>query len=665
MRTRARLAAVLWPLVAASGCAHVSAGGERARPAGAPAGIAVFTDHDRLLTAKISPKGRWLAAVAVEGGKRTLVFIDLATRKIASTVSPQGGTMIGRFYWVNDGRVIAELVDQGGDVAALRSRGELYSIDARTGSGRLVFGYRAGEDPVGSRVRRGASDLAMGFILDTLPNDDRRVLVESRLMDEVGDRSVRVLKLDVVTGVHTQVAVSPIPEAWLLTDENGEVRLAGGSDENLNDRYFLRRGAQGWKELPALKGLSGKGAPVGYVARDDTVYVVEPLERGGFGLFAVGLERGERRLLARNERVPPSWYLVDPSTRRIVAVEFEPDVPTYEIVDPEHPLARVLRGLLAAHPDEHVRIVSSTLDEKKLVAFVYGDRNPGHYLLVDVDSMSAEKLVDVRPWIRPEEMSPTTAFHVPASDGVEIHGYLTLPRGAPAGRPPPLVVLPHGGPHLRDRWGFDPEVQLLASEGFAVLQVNFRGSDGYGDAYLRAGYRRWGDRVVLDVVDATRWAIRKGYADPGRICIYGASFGGYAALQGASLAPDLFRCAVGYAGIYDLTRADDADFAETSRLGRGYVRTAIGEDEAALRAASPAFHADRIKARVLLVHGREDRRVPIGQAERLRKALEESGNPPEWLVEPREGHGFYDEAARERMYRRLIAFLRENTAIAP
>lgn len=464
-----------------------------------------------------------------------------------------------------------------------------------------------------------------------------------------------------VTGVHTQVAVSPIPEAWLLTDENGEVRLAGGIDESLNDRFFLRDAGEGWKELPALRGRSGKGTPVGYVARDDTLYLVEPMEDGGFGVFAVRMKSGERELLARNDLVPPSSYLVDHETRRIVAVEFEPDVPTYELVDPEHRLSRALRGLLAAYPDQHVRIVSATADQKQVVAIVYGDRNPGHYLLVDVDSMSAERLVDVRPWVDPEAMAGTIAFHMPASDGMKIHGYLTLPHGAAEGRPQPLVVLPHGGPQMRDTWGFDPEVQLLASEGFAVLQVNFRGSSGYGDTYLRAGDRRWGDRVVQDVIDATRWAIGKGYADPRRICIYGASFGGYAALQGAALAPELFRCAVGYAGIYDLTRANDADFAETSRLGRGFVRVAIGEDEAALRAASPVFHADAIKARVLLIHGKTDRRAPIDQAERLRKALEESGNPPEWLVEPLEGHGFYDEAARERMYGRLIAFLREGT----
>ena len=263
-------------------------------------------------------------------------------------------------------------------------------------------------------------------------------------------------------------------------------------------------------------------------------------------------------------------------------------------------------------------------------------------------------------------MAEMSAFHIAASDGFRIHGYVTLPRAKGAG-PPPLVVLPHGGPHgVRDPWGFDPEVQLLASEGFAVLQVNYRGSAGYGDAYEEAGYRRWGDRVVQDVVDATRWALRKGYGDPARVCAFGGSFGAYAALQGAILAPDLFRCAVGYAGIYDLgllveprgRRRDAASAAATCA-----PRSASTRRRSARRRRSTT--PDRLVARVLLVHGKQDERAPFAHAERMRDALAAAGRPPEWLVEPLEAHGFHDEAARERMYARVVAFLKESTAAVP
>jgi dipeptidyl aminopeptidase/acylaminoacyl peptidase len=340
-------------------------------------------------------------------------------------------------------------------------------------------------------------------------------------------------------------------------------------------------------------------------------------------------------------------------------------VPAYDFILPDHPLSRALRGLLHSFPDENVRILNTTDDQKKAIVLVYSDRDPGRYMLVDVDKLSAEEIVAKRPWVNPSNAAEMTAFHMRARDGAWIHGYVTMPKTSRTDELPPLVVLPHGGPHgVRDVWAYDDEVQLLASEGFAVLQVNYRGSGGYGRAYQTAGYRHWGDRIVQDIVDATRFAVDKRYADPRRVCIIGGSFGGYAAMQSAIVAPDLFRCAVGVAGVYDLgLMAHEGDIPETP-LGRAFVRTAVGEDSTALKEASPVQNADKLRARVLLIHGKKDQRAPIEHAERLKSALEEKGRPPEWLVEPKEGHGFYDEDARERMYSRLLQFLRENTRAA-
>ncbi len=322
-------------------------------------------------------------------------------------------------------------------------------------------------------------------------------------------------------------------------------------------------------------------------------------------------------------------------------------------------------GLRRAYPDAQVRIIDHSDDDARLLVEVSSDRDPGRYLAVEVRSLQAQEVGEVRPWVNPEEMAEVTPVHLAARDGLPIHGYLTRPDGA-AGRPPPLVVIPHGGPfYVRFWWEFDAEAQLLAREGFAVLQVNPRGSGGYGKAYEEAGYRHWGDRIVEDVVDATRHAVKEGWADPRRICIYGASYGGYAALQAAALAPELYRCAVGYAGVYDLEKLPDREEVVASRRARGFYRTTVGDDLEELRRASPARHADRIIARVLLVHGKQDQRAPFEQAEAMKKALTAQGRPPEWLVEPHEGHGFYDEAARERLYGRLVEFLRESTRVEP
>jgi dipeptidyl aminopeptidase/acylaminoacyl peptidase len=651
---------IAFALVAAACGARISGGTAERPDAGAPpTGIAAFARHARLVDAQISPKGTYLALVSLEGGRRSLVFEKVATREVVSRLELEDATA-GNFFWANDERVVVELIEQEGALAHPVSRGELYAVDADGTGGRLVFGFRAGGDQVGSHIRRGERDRAWGLLLDSLTYDDRRVLMTATSWDEVDDRA-RVFKLDVYTGVKTFVTEAPMPEASLLTDEEGEVRIAVATDATLKRRWFHREPGGFWKEPPSLAALSPDAIPVEFAARDRTLHVIEP-GREGFALVAVPLGGGPPRVLARDDLVEPSDWILDLATNRIVAVEWEPDLPRWDHVDPGHPVSRVVRALEAAHPGRHVRVMSRSDDDSKVVVWAYSDRDPGEFLLVDVATLATELIGEVRPWIDEREMAETKAFHIAASDGLGIHGYVTLPRARGEG-PPPLVVLPHGGPHgTRDTWGFDSEVQLLASEGFAVLQVNYRGSIGYGDAYEEAGHRRWGDRVVQDIVDATRWALRQGYGDPARVCAFGLSFGAYAALQGAILAPDLFRCAVGYSGMYDLEAlARTGEISET-RLGRGYLRTAVGTDRAALRAASPVHNADRLVARVLLAHGRRDQRAPLAQAERMRRALVAAGRPPEWHVERWEGHGFYDEAARERLYARVVAFLKESTA---
>lgn len=632
-----------------------------AEPVAAPTGLARFTRHDQVVTARISPKGTYLAVTSQHEGRASLVFIELASRKVCATFNPSGFTTPGAFYWASDDRVVVELLDQDGTLAGPVSRGEIASVMANTGASKLIFGYRAGEMQTGTLIKRGEPDRAWGHVVDPLRHDDRYVLISSRSMDDTGDRQVRLYKLDVVSGLKTQVAVSPAPEADFLTDADGELRMAVSADERNDLHYWLRTPEGGWRELTRLAGFSRLSRPVAFLARAQAIEVVEPHGKG-FGLFSVSLETGARTLLAATEIAPPTHFDRDRETREAVSMEWQPDLPATEPLQPAHPIAKVLDGLLAAYPGRHVRLLSRTDDDRLAVALVYGDREPGQLLLVDVAKHSAETVGAVRPWIRPEEMAEVEAFHIAASDGLRIHGYLTLPPAAPGAAPPPLVVLPHGGPHgVRDVWGFDWEAQLLASQGFAVLQVNFRGSGGYGDAYQEAGYRHWGDRVVQDVVDATRWAVRKGKVDGQRVCSLGTSFGAFAAMQVAILAPDLFRCAAGVAGIYDLTLMDWRGDIPDSKLGRGYLKRAIGEDQAAQLAASPAQNAAKLQVPVFLAHGGRDERAPIAHAEKLKDALTALGRPPIWLVESAEGHGFHKEEARERLYGRLVEFLKAST----
>jgi dipeptidyl aminopeptidase/acylaminoacyl peptidase len=240
-----------------------------------------------------------------------------------------------------------------------------------------------------------------------------------------------------------------------------------------------------------------------------------------------------------------------------------------------------------------------------------------------------------------------------------LHGYVTRPRDE-AG-PYPLVVMPHGGPHsIRDTWGYDWEVQLLASYGYAVLQVNFRGSGGYGVEFEEAGYREWGAKMQDDITDATLWAVEQKIATRDNICIYGASYGGYAALMGAVREPDLYRCAASDAGVTDLELMFHRGDTHEHTAGLVYLEKVLGTDPESLHARSPVYNAERINVPVLLMHGKEDWRADYAHATRMRDALEKAGKKVEFVSFGQEGHGAYDEENRKEVYTRLLAFLAQN-----
>jgi dipeptidyl aminopeptidase/acylaminoacyl peptidase len=260
-------------------------------------------------------------------------------------------------------------------------------------------------------------------------------------------------------------------------------------------------------------------------------------------------------------------------------------------------------------------------------------------------------------------MAAVEAIEFQARDGLKVRGYLTTPRDS-GGKPKvnlPMIVSVHGGPHgIFDDYDYEYERQLFASRGYAVLQVNFRGSGGRGRDYLLAGYGKWGREMQDDVTDGVRWAINKGVADARRICIYGGSYGAFSALSGVAREPDMFKCAVGYAGVYDLTLLFKRGDIRMQGRGVSYLKDAVGEDERELEARSPVNHARDIRAKVLLIHGVDDVRAPVEHANRMRAALAEAGNPPEWLVEASERHGFGDAGNRATAYSTMLDFFARN-----
>jgi dipeptidyl aminopeptidase/acylaminoacyl peptidase len=296
------------------------------------------------------------------------------------------------------------------------------------------------------------------------------------------------------------------------------------------------------------------------------------------------------------------------------------------------------------------------------VVQVRSDTNPGEWYLFEREDGNLQPLFRRAEGIDPSRLATMEPLRFNTRDDLTVYGYLTSPPGRETARNLPVVVLVHGGPYfVRDRWQYDPTAQLLASRGYAVLQVNFRGSEGYGAAFEVAGYREWGGRMQDDLTDATRWLIARGIADPRRICILGTSYGGYAALMGAVREPDLYRCAIGHSGAYDLRLLFREGPLGESPFGRNFLKRVLGEDEDELARRSPITGLDAIKARLMLIAGGQDRTVPPLHSQNLHAALDQRGIAHEWLFRPSEGHGFYGEENRADLYRRLIEFLDAST----
>lgn len=299
--------------------------------------------------------------------------------------------------------------------------------------------------------------------------------------------------------------------------------------------------------------------------------------------------------------------------------------------------------------------------ETKFMVWAGSDRDPGSYYFYDANTDALEKLATLRPWIDPGQMAEMEPISYTSRDGLTIHGYLTLPKGREA-KNLPVVVNPHGGPWARDQWGFNSEAQMLANRGYAVLQMNFRGSTGYGRKFWEASFKQWGKTMQDDITDGVQWLIDKGVADPERIAIYGGSYGGYATLAGLTFTPDLYACGVDYVGVSNLFT-----FMNTVppywEAWRAQMYEMVGDpvkDSLMMREASPVFHVDKIKVPLFIAQGATDPRVNKAESDQVVEALKARGVEVQYLVKDNEGHGFRNEENRFEFYEAMDKFLDEH-----
>lgn len=616
--------------------------------------IGPFVDRDKFESIKLSPTGEFYAITIPLENETLLALRRRDDHKIVGSVSMGSRTHVHDFWWVNDTRVVFNIAEKIGSLDQPRLTGELYAMNADGSNAEILVGQRLVVNSLGTRVGSKKEERVAALMVDDLPGDDRNILID--VFRFVDDPESRVEKMDVYTGKRTKLVQGPIQNVSFVTDNAGNVRFAQGSGVTLNSRlYTLEPGSTTWKLLNDEATSGHAENALGFSTDNATAYLLMQHAQGPDSVVALDMASGQRRELLRDDNVDPDSIVYRPGTSIPVGVSFMDGRPRTVFFDNASPEARLQRSLEAAFKGQAVRVISTTADGRLALVEVFSDRNPGDVYVFDIPGKKADYLVSRREKIDPETMAEMRPVALTARDGTPLSGYLTMPRGSSKGVP--MVVMPHGGPFgIYDTWGFEPEVQMLAANGYAVLQVNYRGSGNHGRAFHLAGARQWGAKMQDDVTDATRWAIEQGYAEPARVCIYGGSYGAYAALMGAAREPEMYRCAAGYIGVYDLPEMYVTGDIQGRRSGEAFLRQWLG-DKATLEAASPTRLVSRIKAPVFLAAGGEDDRAPERHTRRMEKALQSANVPVEALYYPKEGHGFYMEKNRREFYTRLLAFL--------
>lgn len=628
--------------------AFLAAGSTGARAADAAALLTAedFVRPAQMGSIKFSPDGKHFAALAESKGLMQLVVADAETQK-GGSYGTGTDTDIVSFQWLTNDIISLRTGRRGVSQDELRMRDFQQSYISLSGKARF---NRQDLPNVVARVPGSPTDLIVdhGAWLDVVDSTDGSI--KRRLDDGPGDSVYRwVLDRDLnVRAVLRWLAVDHSFEVWWRDQVKGP-----------------------WRKLLTFKPESERGfEPVAIDAKGEMI-VLSNLESG----------RGELRRFDRTTMKPGELLVGHPQVDidssdliyeadRLdpVGVRIDADVPQTFWFDEKHDA--IQRTVDKALPSDRVNDLQFLPNGRVLVAS-HGAAEPGIYYMFDPKVRSLTEWSRVRPWLPPAQLGVTSAIRFKARDGLEIPAYLTLPRGRDA-KNLPLIAWVHGGPHARDSFQYDPTVQFFASRGYAVLQVNYRGSTGFGDQFMSAGFKQWGLAMQDDVTDGVRALIAQGRVDPQRVCIGGGSYGGYAALMGPIREPGLFHCAIDYAGVTDLTwmvELPETDFNwHANRRIDAELKSRIGNpddpvERQVMDAHSPRLLAAQIKVPVLLVYGTDDRRVPLRHGTAMRDALQAAGGVYEWKTYTGEGHGVTDTKNEADLLRLMEDFL--NRHIGP
>jgi dipeptidyl aminopeptidase/acylaminoacyl peptidase len=629
-----------------------------------------FARHPLLGVPALSPDGSHIA-VAVHGAdagesKYQLAVLHLPDLQYVSRLDFAAHYLPIDITWVNNKRLVMSTGEEVGFAEAPRSTGDVIAVDIDGKNKRVLYSDRLRSSPeaqrtllkipIGFGVISGRPEVPNGhFYLTVYPASAGAGMEHQANLTLLYD-------INAETGAVTELGRIDA-DGYVFVVHDGVARYAYGEDNTFREHVYYRAAAgEPWTELPAT--VVGKRMGDLHLSADGKHLYSIGNPEGGPDQFAISnLDGTERRILASNPRVSIEHVAWSPVAHQPIAAMAMDGKPVWTYLESDKYTA-ILKALNEKFADHYVRFADASTDGSTLLVFATSDRDPGTYALFDTTRNELRPLYQLRPWLKAESLGERKPFWFRASSGTELGGYLTLPPHR-AAKNLPTILIAHGGPlGVRDPWYLNGswengEAQFLATRGYAVVQVNYRGSGGRGRNFEDSGKRQMGTGMMQDMLDALHWAIEQGYTDAQRVCVYGASYGGYTAFFQPVYAPQgTFRCSVAIAGVSDIRIQANRSDTRRSRAGKNFLREAWGMDDPAYVAANSAIdHVDRFNVPVLIIHGEDDLRVPIQNAVVMRDALQKAGKPVEYFTRPKEGHGFFKEQNNIERYQITLAFL--------
>jgi dipeptidyl aminopeptidase/acylaminoacyl peptidase len=579
---------------------------------------------------RLSPNGEYFSYLA-PWENRLNVFVQKTGENAAVRLTSETERDIAGYLWKGDNRILF-LKDTGGD-----ENFQLYGVDV---DGSNLKGLTVYE-----KVRT--------IFIDDLKDDEEEVIIG------LNRRNATVFdpyRLNVNTGEMTMLAENPGNVVGWMTDHEGKLRLAITSD-GVNNTIIYRNTEEETFTPVLTTSFREKVAPALFTFDNKMIYAFSNLGRDKTALVEFDVANGkEVKVLFETEEADIENVTFSRKNKKLLSVIWTTDRDKEHFFDAE---ARSMQAELESKlPGYELGIGSRNKAEDKFMIRTYSDRSRGAYYFYDKNSKELAKLAELSPWLNENDLAEMKPVSYTSRDGLTIHGYLTLPKGIEP-KNLPVVVNPHGGPWYRDHWGFNPEVQFLANNGYAVFQMNFRGSTGYGRAFWEASFKQWGRTMQDDISDGVNWLIGQGIADPKLIAIYGASYGGYATLAGLTRTPELYAAGVDYVGVSNMFT-----FMKTfppywkPMLEMWYEMVGDPQkDSLMLAEVSPVFHIDKIQAPLFVAQGANDPRVNKDESDQIVNALKARGIEVEYMLKDNEGHGFQNEENRFDFYRAMIKFL--------